>query len=84
MTAQFASRLALIAFAAATVRGLLEGTDFRGTLTGALMALAVFFGLGLILGELARRLAEETARAEFARMMAHRSEAGDDRTTTPT
>ena len=58
----------LIAFATAAVRGLITGSDFQGTIQAALVATAVFFGLGLVLGELARRVVQENAEAEFARM----------------
>ncbi len=64
----FASRLALIAFATAAVRGLIAGADFQGTIQAALVATAVFFGLGFVFGELARRVVEENAEAEFARL----------------
>ncbi|MEX0702480.1 MAG: hypothetical protein WD069_10330 [Planctomycetales bacterium] len=80
MAARFASRLALIAFAAATIRGLLEGADFQGTLTTGLAAVAVFYGLGLVLGDLSRKLVEEHAQAEFARSAERRGERRHDRT----
>lgn len=80
MAIPFASRLALIAFATATLRGLLEGGDFRGTMWAALVALAAFYGLGLVLGDLARRLAEESARTELARMTDRRGESKSLRT----
>jgi hypothetical protein len=69
---QFASRLALIAFTAASLRGLISGADFQGTLQTALIAMAVFYGLGLVLGELARRVVEEHVVAEWARLTADR------------
>ncbi len=70
MTKQFASRLALIAFAAASLRGLISGAAFQGTLQAALVAMAVFYGLGLVLGDLARRVVEEHVLAEWARLTA--------------
>jgi hypothetical protein len=62
---QFGYRLALIAFATATLRGALTGSDFEGTLHTALLAGAAFFVLGMICGELARRVVEEQVEAEF-------------------
>jgi hypothetical protein len=64
---QFAGRLSLIAFATALVRGAICGAEFEATLQTALVALAAFYGLGLVFGELARRVTEEAAQAEFAR-----------------
>lgn len=71
---QFASRLSLIAFATASIRGLLHGADFQGTLQTAIAAGVVFFGLGLGLGELARWLVEENVQLEIARLKAENSE----------
>jgi hypothetical protein len=65
---QFASRLSLIAFATVSIRGLIAGTDFQGTIQTALIAMAAFYGLGLIFGELARRVIEENVHAEIARL----------------
>ena len=68
MASQFAGRLSLIAFSTAAFRGLIGGTDFEGTLKTALIATAAFYGLGLVFGELACRVAEESARSEFERL----------------
>jgi uncharacterized membrane protein len=65
---QFACRISLIAFATATIRGAISGADFEGTISAALLALALFFGIGLVCGELARRLVEEHVRNEVDRM----------------
>ena len=67
MARQFAVRLALVAFAASTMQGLLESLDFAGTVESALWHAAAFFGLGWICGELAGRVVEENARQEVAR-----------------
>ena len=69
MALQFGYRLALIAFATATLRGALTGTDFEGTLNAALVAGVAFFMLGTICGELARRVVEEQVEAEFEKLM---------------
>ena len=62
----FAGRLSLIAFATAAARGVLAGWDFQGSLQTALISLGVFYGLGLVLGDLARRVVEENAQTEVA------------------
>ncbi|HUG89688.1 MAG TPA: hypothetical protein VML55_02570 [Planctomycetaceae bacterium] len=69
MAAQFGYRLALIAFATATLRGALTGTDFEGTLQSALWAGVLFFALGMVCGELAGRVVEEQVEAEFERLL---------------
>jgi len=69
---QFAFRLSLIAFATASLRGLIAGVTFSGGLKTALAAAALFYCLGLIVGEMARRVIEEHVQAEFDRI--------DDRT----
>lgn len=70
MASQFANRLALIGFATITVRGLLAGSDFQGTIQAALLAMAVFFAVGFVIGELARRVVEEAVDLEIARKLA--------------
>ena len=66
MAVQFASRLSLIAFATMSVRGILTAADFEGALKAALIAAAGFYGLGLVVGELARRVIEENVAKELA------------------
>jgi len=61
----FAFRLSLIAFATESVRGILSHSDFIGATQSALVVTALFFGLGLVFGEIATRLVEESARASF-------------------
>lgn len=73
MTRQFASRLSLIAFTTSVVRGVLWGADFEGTIKGALLALAVFYALGGILGELARLVVEESIQTELERLATERA-----------
>jgi hypothetical protein len=74
VASQFAYRLSLIAFTTTTVRGLLSGADFYGTIQAALLALAVFYAAGLLMGELARRVVEESVDAEIARNIAASSQ----------
>lgn len=76
MAAQFAVRFALIAFAVAEIRGLMLGGDFTATET-ALTAGLVCLVLGFVVGELATRVVQESARREFERRLAEAS--GDDR-----
>ena len=62
MAQAFGSQLALIAFAAAVVQGLIGGASAEAALARALWSGALFFGVGTLLGELARQLVEEVAR----------------------
>ena len=66
MAEQFAPRLALIAVMTVFGRGMLAGGDFAGTIKTAAVAAGVFFVLGLLVGEIARRLVEEYVRGEAA------------------
>jgi hypothetical protein len=66
VSTQFARRLSLIAFATAALRGLLGEADFFGAIQTALVALGVFYVLGLVVGEAARQMVEENAKAELA------------------
>ena len=65
MSTQFAGRLSLIAFATAAFRGLWAQADFFGTIQTALVSLGVFYVLGLVIGEAARRIVEENAKADL-------------------
>ena len=58
MALHIACRLALIAFATVALRGVLDGSEFQTVLILAIKIGAVFFGIGLIIGELTRRLLE--------------------------
>ena len=62
MASQYAPRLALIAVLTVLGRGLLGDGDFAGTVDTAAIAAAAFFALGLLVGEIARRLVEEHVR----------------------
>jgi hypothetical protein len=73
---QLANRFALIAFATASLRGVIAGSDFQGTLKVALITLAVFYGIGLILGDLGRRVVEENVYTEIERQIAERTADG--------
>lgn len=69
MTQHYASRLALLAFATAVIRGLALADTFQSMIHTALIATAVFYGLGFLLGELARQTAVDGARREFQDFM---------------
>lgn len=73
MVRQTAYRLSLIAFATVLLRGLLAGAAFAEVLPTGLWALGGFFILGLIAGELARRLVEENVETELDRWKAARA-----------
>ena len=74
MAVQFGYRLALISFATVALEGALTGTDFEGSLRAALLAGVVFFVLGLICGELARRVVEEQVAAELEQILSTSTE----------
>lgn len=59
MAKNLAARLAMIAFATASLNGALDGVAVEATLKAALQALAMFYVLGLLVGEVARHLVEE-------------------------
>lgn len=65
MATQFASRLALVVFAASAAEQLWSCSDLSAALASVLVHTAVFYGLGLVCGDLARRLVEEDAEREF-------------------
>ena len=67
MAEQFAPRLALIAVMTVLGRGMLGVSDFAGTVKTAAVAAVGFFVLGLLVGEIARRLIEEYVRGDAAR-----------------
>jgi len=71
---QFANRLSLIAFSTSSLRSAIGGTGFESGIQEALAALAIFYVLGLVLGELARRLVEENAQIEVERLFAELTE----------
>lgn len=67
MAVQFAVRLALLAFAATSLQGLIAGGDLVGVLQLALLRVVLFYITGLLSGGVAERLMEEHARGEFTR-----------------
>ncbi len=67
MAVQFAVRLALLAFAATSLEGLVAGGDLVGVIQLALIRVVGFYVTGLLCGGVAERLMEEQANGEFAR-----------------
>ncbi len=61
----FGPRLSLIVFSIETIAGLLRGNPFEETIQAALIISGIFWGLGLLLGELARQVVEELVRAQI-------------------
>uniref|UniRef100_A0A7C2K0U5 DUF1206 domain-containing protein n=1 Tax=Schlesneria paludicola TaxID=360056 RepID=A0A7C2K0U5_9PLAN len=70
MARQFALQLGLLAFAASTADAAVTGQDVSGGLWTALGRLAVFYGLGLVCGGLARLLVDEQVQRDFERWLA--------------
>jgi hypothetical protein len=64
-----ACRLALIAFATVALRGALDGSEFRTVLFLAIKIGVAFFGIGLIIGELARRLLEDMVISKIKKVI---------------
>lgn len=69
MALHTACRLALIAFATVALRGVLDGSEFQAALLLAIKVGAIFFGIGLITGELARRLTEDMVAAKIRKVI---------------
>ena len=71
---QFATRISMITFATVCLRGMLLGSEFLGTIRSALLAGAGFYCLGAIVGEIARRVVEESVQSELEKLFATESE----------
>ena len=69
MALNTACRLALIAFATVALRGTLDGSEFRTVLILAIKIGAAFFGIGMIIGELARRLMEDIVISKIKKVI---------------
>jgi hypothetical protein len=61
----FGLRLCLIVFSIETFAGLLKGQEFEDTIASAFVLAGVFWGLGLLLGEVARQVVEELVRNQL-------------------
>ena len=80
MAVQFAARLALVAFAAMNLQGSLAGSDLPGVLQTALIVAALFFLVGLIIGDISRRVVEENVEKELQSLLTS-IEANDNKLT---
>ncbi|TWU06765.1 hypothetical protein CA54_51640 [Symmachiella macrocystis] len=70
MAKQFAIRLSLIMFAVSVIESAVTGEAFHAGLITAGTKAVCFFVIGLLVGEIARRVVEENAVAEFAEIAA--------------
>jgi hypothetical protein len=61
---EYGVRLATIAFATALLQGVIEGGSVTNTVQSGLLALAIFYGLGWLTGEVTRRAVEESVVAK--------------------
>lgn len=78
-----ATRLALIAFATVGLRGILNGADFQSTSHLALSVGAGVFAVGLVVGDLTRRLVEDMVLARVRRTIEEHSSRDDNQTAEP-
>ena len=74
---QFATRISMITFATVCLRGMLLGSEFLGTIRSALFAGAGFYCFGVIIGEIARRIVEESVQSEFEKLLAAKLESSE-------
>ncbi|QDT66763.1 hypothetical protein [Calycomorphotria hydatis] len=74
MGTQYAGRLALIAIGVVVARGMIAGRDFTGIVQTALFAAIIFWGLGRVLGDIAKRLVEEQVRSKYEKLWAERQQ----------
>lgn len=61
----FAQQLGLIAFATVLATHALSGAAFEPAIKQALGALMIFYGLGLVIGDLARRVVEDAVQTDL-------------------
>ncbi len=66
--------MSMITFATVCLRGVISGAEFAGTIRTALLAGAVFYCLGALMGEIARRAVEENVQTEFEKLVTPESE----------
>ena len=64
MAHEYGVRLATIAFATALLQGVIGGGSVTSTVPSGLLALVIFYGLGWLTGEMARRAVEESVAAK--------------------
>ncbi len=81
MARHLAAQFAMIGFATAALDGAMDGLAFSDTIQVAMKAGVMFFFLGLITGDIARRLVEEHSEQILKREL-ERPESSDDETET--
>ena len=64
MAMAFGVRLSLIVFSIELFAGLFKDPGFEDTIQSAFLLGGIFWGLGLILGEVARQVVEELVRSQ--------------------
>lgn len=64
MAHEFGLRLGLLAFAATSARQTLLLADFSEAVPTSLLILVLFYGIGCLTGEIARRIVEESLGPE--------------------
>jgi predicted translin family RNA/ssDNA-binding protein len=62
---QFGSRMALISVFTTAIHGIMIGSGFEGTIKSTFFIAIACYLLGLIVGEMGRRLVEDQVRMEF-------------------
>jgi len=72
VAAEFASRLALIAFFVVCLRGLIAQSDFFAVARSGLLTATAAFVVGWLLGYLADLLTRELAQSDVARLLERR------------
>lgn len=70
MARTFAVQLALLGFAARLLVGAISGAEFTSVLTGGLLVLPMFLGLGWLCGWIADLVVTEQAEKELQELLA--------------
>lgn len=69
MARAFGLRLSLIVFSLEVLAGLFSGRGFEATVGSALILGGIFWGVGIILGDVARQAIEELVRSQHPNPM---------------
>ena len=79
MTKRLAAVCALTVFAICLLLGMQARNTFTTTLTRALIAMAVTFAIGLVLGTMAQKMLEENLKTHEEKLKSSTQEATDGR-----
>ena len=79
MSKRLAAVCALLVFAICLLLGMQADNSFVTTLTRALVAMAVTFVIGLVLGAMAQKMLEENLKAHEEKLKSSSSQATDGR-----